>query len=152
MSVDRSRLPDAVTFFESEGLTLAGRGRWRTTSCTFHGGSDSLRVNVTAGGWICMACNARGGDLLAYVQAAYGLDFVEAARRLDCWIDDDKPTPRRRPTPITPRDALQVLSGEASLVAVAASNVAYGSVLTQLELDRLLTAAGRITRIAELFS
>lgn len=29
-----------------------------------------MRINVESGGWICMACNARGGDVVAYRMGA----------------------------------------------------------------------------------
>lgn len=46
MSLDRDRLPDPRAFFDREGLALKGSGKWRTTRCDFHDGSDSMRVNV----------------------------------------------------------------------------------------------------------
>ena len=65
MGFDRRNLPDAVGYYESEGLKLTGRGKWRTTECKFHGGSNSMRVNVATGAFRCMNCGARGGDVLA---------------------------------------------------------------------------------------
>ena len=44
MTFDRRNLPDAVSYYESEGLKLTSRGKWRTTECKFHGGSDSMRI------------------------------------------------------------------------------------------------------------
>ncbi|MFY8042310.1 MAG: hypothetical protein ACOVOD_05230, partial [Rhodoferax sp.] len=67
----RDHLPDPVTYFEAEGLTLEGRGPWRTTECRFHGGSDSMRINTVSGSWVCMACNAKGGDVLAHCMAEH---------------------------------------------------------------------------------
>ena len=152
MSFDRTRLPDAAGFYEGEGLKLEGRGKWRTTACRFHGGSDSLRVNADSGAFVCMAgCGAKGGDVLAYRMAAHGEDFIDAAKALGAWIDDDKPAPRK-PTPISPRDAITLMAAESNLVAMAAGNVAHGVELTQADLERVLTAAGRINRIAELFA
>lgn len=95
----KDSLPDAVTYFEGEGLRLDGRGKWRTTACRFHGGSDSMRVNTETGGWVCMACNAKGGDVLAYQMAAHGQDFISAAKELDAWQDDNKPQQHRDLTP-----------------------------------------------------
>jgi hypothetical protein len=46
----RDNLPDPIAYFEGEGLKLDGRGKWRTTECRFHGGSDSMRVNTASGG------------------------------------------------------------------------------------------------------
>ncbi len=153
MGFDRRNLPDAVGYYESEGLKLTGRGKWRTTECKFHGGSDSMRINTDSGAFACMAgCGARGGDVLVYHMAQHGLEFVEAAKALGAWIDDGRPTTQHKPSPLSPRQALEVLAVEANLVAIAAANVAHGVVLSQVDLSRVLTASGRITRLVEVFA
>ena len=153
MPFDRRNLPDAVTYYEKEGLKLTSRGKWRTTECKFHGGSDSMRINPASGAFVCMAgCGARGGDVLAYHMAQHGLEFVEAAKALGAWIDDGRPATQHKPTPLSPRQALEVLAVEANLVAIAAANVAHGVVLSQVDLSRVLTASGRITRLVEVFA
>jgi DNA primase len=151
MSFDRHRLPDAATYFESEGLKLIGRGKWRTTSCRFHQGTDSMRVNVASGGWCCMNCRVTGGDVLAYHMQMHQLEFVDAARQLGAWVEDGKPATRQSPASLPARAALEVLASEATLTAVAAGNVAQGVALTERDKDRLLTAVGRINRIAEMY-
>jgi hypothetical protein len=83
---DRDRLPDPLHYFAAEGVELAGRGAWRSGLCPLHGDSrPSLRVNVETGAWRCMACNAHGGDVLAFHQQLHGLDFAAAARALGAW-------------------------------------------------------------------
>lgn len=152
MTFDRRNLPDPISYYESEGLKLTGRGKWRTTECKFHGGSDSMRINTDSGAFVCMAgCGARGGDVLAFHMATHGLDFIEAAKALGAWTDDGRAAPTR-PTPLPARDALAVLAVEANLVAVAAANVAHGVVLSQVDLSRVLQAAGRIQKIVEVFA
>lgn len=150
MSFDRARLPDPVGYYEAQGLQFRQRrGKWRTTECRFHGGSDSLRVNVHTGGFICMAgCGARGGDVLAYEMAITGTDFPTAARTLGAWVDDGKTSPRKLSL-FTARDALDVLRAEAVLVAVAAGNLAQGVVLSDADRKRLLKATARVQTIAE---
>lgn len=151
MSFDRAALPDAISFYEAEGLTLTGRGKWRTTSCTFHGGSDSMRINAETGAFVCMAgCGAKGGDVLAYRMSARGEDFVTAAKALGAWVDDGRPPPRN-PAPLSARDALTLLASESNLAAVAAANVGRGVVLTAADRERLLTAAGRIGLVQRWF-
>ena len=153
MAVDQSRKPDPHGYFEAEGLKLSRGKKWVTTGCAFHGGSDSMRINLHSGAFVCMAgCGARGGDVLAYHMAARGQGFIDSAKELGAWIDDGKDSARTRPTPLPARDALMVLAAESNLVAVAAANVAHGVVLSQIDLTRLLTAAGRIGRIAEVFA
>jgi hypothetical protein len=155
MPFDRALLPEPATYFEGEGLTLTGprSAKWKTTACTFHGGSDSMRVNTTTGAWVCMAgCGARGGDVLAYQMAAHAMDFIEAAQALGAWVDDGKPHIQQRPTPLSPRAALQVLAFESTLTAIAAGNLARGVALNDVDLQRLLVAVSRITRLVESYS
>lgn len=153
MGFERDRLPDAESYYASEGLTFRERhGQWRTTECRFHGGSDSMRINTKSGAFVCMAgCGAKGGDVLAYEMASTGTDFPTAAKALGAWVDDGNPAPAR-PTPLPARDAILILATEANLVAIAAGNVAHGVALTQIDLDRLMVAASRIIRIMEVFS
>ena len=83
---------------------------------------------------------------------AHGLEFVDACKALGAWIEDGRPAIQTKPTPLPARAALQVLAVEANLVAVAAGNVAHGVALTQVDLSRVLTASGRITRLVEVFA
>ena len=149
---DRERLPDPASYYEAQGLNFRERrGKWRTTGCAFHDGSDSMRVNMETGAFVCMAgCGARGGDVLAYHMASHSLDFVEGAKALGAWTGGEE-TPKR-PTSLPARDALQVLYRESVLLAVAAANLANGVVLTPADLARVLQASARIKRIAEVFA
>lgn len=153
MTFDRTLLPDAVTYFESQGLTLKGPrfAKWKTTICNFHGGSDSMRVNVAFGAWACMNCGEKGGDVLAYEIKRSGCGFVDAAKALGCWVEDGRPHQQTKPTPLSPRLALSVMAFESTLAAVAAGNVANGVVLTCADRARLMVAANRINRLVEAF-
>ena len=152
MSYKRELQPDPLTYYEGQGLKLASRGKWRTTECRFHGGSDSMRINVGTGAFVCMACGVKGGDVLAHHMQAHGLEFVEAAKSLGCWADDGTQHVPAKPAPLPPRAALQVVGFEATLAAVAAANVARGVALSDVDLARLLTAANRIARIVESYA
>ena len=145
-------LPDALGYFESQGLKLSARGKWRTTGCRFHDGSDSMRVNTTSGAWVCMSCNAKGGDVLAYHMAAKCLDFVSAAKDLGAWQDDGKPSRDYRPKPIPAGQAISVLAFESHLTAIAAGTLAQGKPLTGIDRSRLLVAARRIQHIAQVYA
>lgn len=147
MTFERDRLPDPVSFFESEGVLLKGPARWKSGPCVFHDGSDSFRVNTASGGWCCMACGAKGGDVLAFAMQRHGLDFIQAAKQLGAWIDDGKPAPRS-PLPFSARSALEVLRFESLLCATAACNLARGEPLSDADRSRLVEAAGRIEFIA----
>ena len=156
MGFERDRLPSPADYYsDREGLKLAGprSATWKTTECRFHGGSDSMRVNLRTGGFCCMAgCGARGGDVLGYHRAMHGLGFVEAAKDLGAWVDDGDPEVERKPTPLPARDALEVLAVEATLCAVAAGNLTKGVVLTDADRKRLEVCAGRITQITRFFA
>lgn len=147
----RDRLPDPETYFESRGLKLQRGGKWRTTSCPFHGGSDSLRVNLESGAFVCMAgCGAHGGDVVAFEQQLMRVNFVAACRVLGAWANDPPgQRPRLRPLGFAPRDGLELLLQEARLVAVAAANLGRGVNLTDADRQRLLQAAGRVSAVAQ---
>ncbi len=150
MSFDRHQLPEPTAYFESLGLKLIGptRSKWKTTACMFHGGSDSMRVNTSSGAWVCMACDAKGGDVLAYEMQTTGTEFVQAAKALGAWLDDGRAPTQTKPTALSPRAALEALAFESLLVAVAAGNLSKGLTLTPTDRQRLLVAAGRIQHIA----
>jgi len=154
MSFNRDLLPEPVTYFENQGLKLTGprSAKWKTTECSFHGGSDSMRINTSTGAWVCMNCDEKGGDVLAYEIASSGMEFVDACKALGAWVDDGKPQTQQKPTPLSPRAALSVLAFEAMLTAVAAGNIANGVNLTDADRARLRRAVGRINKIAEVFA
>jgi hypothetical protein len=146
MSYDRTRLPDPATYYEGQGLKLSKGKKWVTTECVFHGGSDSMRVNLETGSFVCMAgCGAKGGDVMSYHRAIHQNDFVSACKDLGCWIEDGKtPAKAPRPSPLSPRDAITLLEYESLLVAGSASSQANGYLLTDQDRERLLEAARRI--------
>ena len=154
MTFDRNHLPDPVTYFENQGLILKGprSAKWKTTTCNFHGGLDSLRVNIASGAWVCMSCGEKGGDVLAYEMKDGGKEFVDAAKALGCWIDDGRPPVATKPTPLSPRLALSVMAFESTLAAVAAGNMPNGVALTDTDRARLLVAANRINRLVEAYA
>ena len=83
----RSNLPNSITYYEKQGIKLIGSGEWRDSICPFHKDTKpSLRVNVEKGAYRCMACGARGGDVLAFHMHKHGLGFIQAAKELGAWI------------------------------------------------------------------
>lgn len=150
MSFDRTLLPEPAGYYEAQGLRLVGprSARWRTTACAFHGGRDSMRINIVSGAFCCMNCGARGGDVLAYEMALNYREFIAAARLLGAWIEDGRTPERQRPAPLPPRAALEVLGFESLVVAVAADMIAKGGSLSVIDAERVKTCASRINRIA----
>ena len=153
MGFDRNLLPDASAYFENQGLQLIGstNAKWKTTACNFHGGSDSMRVHVASGAWVCMSCGEKGGDVLAYEIKDSGSEFVAAAKALGCWVDDGRPQRQVMPTPLSPRLAVSVMSFESTFVVVVAGNLINGKNPTGADLARLILATNRINRLAEAF-
>lgn len=146
----RDHLPVPLRYFESIGLTLKGRGKWRTTSCPFHGGSDSMRVNVQTGGWVCMNCGVKGGDVLAFERELTGCSFEAAARRLGAWVDDG----RRRAAPIqsrgfSARDALEAAAHELKVILVVISDARRGLTPSDADWQAFIEAAANIEWLAK---
>lgn len=144
------RLPDPIAYFDSEGITLTGNGRWRTGRCELHGGSDSLRVNVESGAWRCMACHAKGGDVLSYAMQRHCLDFIAAARSLGAYVDDGR-THRGAQTPATlgPRDAMQLMVSEVQLAFIVIADVMHGIVPSPDDWARFIACGARLIQLAE---
>lgn len=146
---DRKLLPDPVAHLEAEGLTLKGPGRWKSTRCAFHGGSDSMRINVDSGGWCCMACGAKGGDILAYAMQRHGMEFIEAAKTLGAWLDDGKPQSRDdRPRTLSPRAAMELIAHELLVLVVLISAARRGVLPSEADWQRFLEGSGRIEQLA----
>ena len=146
---DRGRLPETMAYFDSEALPLRGPGKWKTAECVFHGGSDSMRVNAESGGWVCMACGEKGGDVLAFHMRRHGLNFVSAAKALGAYSDSAQPERPRRARKLAPADALEVLYQDALLVWVAAWNLVNGVVLTDRDRTDLTAAMRRVTLVSQ---
>lgn len=146
---NRDHLPDWRAYADDEGLTLQGAGPWVTTECHIHGGSDSLRVNLKTNGWCCMACGAKGGDVLSHYMQRTGVDFLVAARALGAIEESDKPSRAEKPRLLPARDALELLYQDTMLVWVAGANQAQGLVLTDGDREALNAAARRIGLIAQ---
>ena len=149
----KERLPAPIDYFDLEGVQLKGPGKWKTGPCHFHGGSDSMRVNVQSGGWCCMNCGTKGGDVLAYTMQRHGLGFVEAARALGAYIDDNKP--HRGPakaTTLSARDAMQLVAFELNVPVVVIADIRSGVIPCDADWQRFLTSAGRIITLAQEYS
>jgi phage/plasmid primase-like uncharacterized protein len=142
----RDRLPDWLTFADRFGVELDGRGKWRTTGCVFHGGSDSLRVNTETGGWICMACGVKGGDVLAYVMKAHNVSLARAAWMLGAWSDDDEPPQRsgRCAPRLSEADRREIAALDLVLCVTVLSDARRGLLPSEKTWQAFLAAAGRV--------
>jgi hypothetical protein len=153
MAFNRLALPDPVEYYtETAGLVLTGppRAKVKTTSCEFHGGSDSMRVWIDTGGFVCMAgCGAKGGDVLDYHRAKNGMGFVDAAKALGAWIEDGKPhIGSTRPTRVPAKDLLQLAADELTVGAMVMADALNGH-LNDADFDRFCDATARVIHVAE---
>lgn len=84
---NRSLLPTPLEYYrDANSMKLIGTSEWRSTLCPFHDDSQpSLRINTRTGGYKCMVCEAKGGDVLAFHMQRHGLPFVEACKALGAW-------------------------------------------------------------------
>ena len=83
----RKALPDVIPYYQKQNIKLKGGGAWRDAICPFHTDTKpSLRVNVETGGYRCMACGSRGGDVLAFHMHFYSMPFIASCKALGAWI------------------------------------------------------------------
>lgn len=148
MAFQRHLLPEPVSYFESQGLTLKGPGKWKSALCVFHNDRNpSLRINTETGAFACMSCGASGDDVIAFHIQFTGLDFVDAAKALGCWQDNGRPS-RHKPLPFSTRDALDVLVHDVPLIAVA--RLGESTIpLTEADREALIAAAARVQFVDE---
>lgn len=97
-----------------------------------------------------MACGTKGGDALAYAMERHGLGFVEAARALGAYIDDDKPHrgPIKKPT-LSARDAMQLVAFELTVAFVVLADARSGVLSSDSDWKRFLRSANRIIAMAK---
>ena len=85
-SFDRAHLPNPSNYYAEQDLKLTGSGEWKNALCPFHKDSKpSLRVRIDTGCFRCMACGAKGGDVLAFHMLRYGMSFIQAVKALGAW-------------------------------------------------------------------
>jgi hypothetical protein len=148
MRVDRNLIPHTSQYLEAQGMVLVGKGPWVTTACEFHVGSDSMRVNVESGGWVCMSCFVKGGDAISYVMQRDGVDFVTAVKGLGAWVEDGRPAPTK-PRSFSDADVRAVLSQDLHLCAVVLSDALRGVLPTDGDWRAFQHAAGTCIAVSE---
>jgi hypothetical protein len=85
---NRDLLPSPGQYYRDQGLKIKGGAEWKSSICPFHSDKNpSLRLRIDSGCFRCMACGAKGGDILAFHMKRYGLNFVQAVKDLGAWED-----------------------------------------------------------------
>ncbi len=84
-TIKREIQPMAFYLDALPGMKPPRRFGWTDGGCCpFHDDTKpgSFRVNTESGGFVCYACGARGGDILAFVMARDGVSLPEAVHTL----------------------------------------------------------------------
>jgi hypothetical protein len=84
---DRNRLPPVADYYRPVfGDLRFNASGWAQVPCVFHEDRHaSLSIHRERGAFRCFACDARGGDVLAFEMRRFGADFKSAARALGAW-------------------------------------------------------------------
>lgn len=100
--------------------------------------TPSLSIRENSDGAVLLHCF--GGCDVGSIVATLGLELA------DLFPPRETPpgAPKRTPRLLTDGQALDLLADEALLIAVAGGNVGHGVALTQIDLDRVMQATGRI--------
>ena len=114
-------------------------GQW-SACCPAHSDrGPSLSIRETPGGAVLLHCFA--GCTVEAVVASIGIDLPDL-------YPPRTPSgrePNRIPRLLTDRQALELLENEASQIVIALANFANGIALSEADLTRTFTAAGRIS-------
>lgn len=84
-TINKALLPSVRGYLEQIGLKpIGGAGKkWLQVCCPFHGEKNpSLGVHQDTGGFNCLACGAKGGDLIAFHMKLKGIGFMDACQEL----------------------------------------------------------------------
>lgn len=148
----KDRVPDWQAYADSNGMVLEGKGLWRNVLCSFHADTTpSMRVNLKSGGWICMSCGVKGGDVLGHHMERTGDGFVEAAKALGAW-DEGQPwgQPYKAPK-LAARDALQAIAHGLRVVVVVLADARKGALPSSEDWSAFVRHAGNLEWLAAEF-
>jgi hypothetical protein len=126
------------------GIRPTGRDRYRAIcpSCGERN-PNTLSAGVTPEGAVLLKCFKEGCSIEA-ITGALGLAVADLFPER---LVPSAPLKRRRL--ITDRQALDLLHGEAQLVALVAANIAHGVTINDDDRTRCLTAAGYIAYLRD---
>ena len=119
-----------------------GKDRWRSRCPSCGGNKSALSVGVGDNGSVLLRC-WKGCDI-AQITAAMGVQMHELFPPSDT---SGPPLKRRRL--LTAGQAFDAAVDDISFVAVAASNLAYGTALSDEDRSALLRAAGRLNALLD---
>lgn len=122
-----------------ERVRSSGPGKWRAC-CPVHGGKS-----------LTLAIAERDGRVLLHCFAGCGTDAV--LRALGLTLSDlfERPLGEHRPmsrSPWSPRDVLQVVLEEATVVGLVAAEILERGTVSETDWLRLRLASGRLVELA----
>lgn len=87
---DASWIKDRINpleFYQREDQKIQSkhRGNWVIAGlCPFHAdrSAGSFYVHKETGAFRCFSCDAKGGDIIAFIQKKYEMSFLEAIKKL----------------------------------------------------------------------
>ena len=86
----RNLLPSPVEYYAKQGIKLKGSGQWKQTLCPFHKDTNpSMSINLFKGAFRCMACVAKGGDIVSFHQQLHRMNFIQTCKQLGAWVEDN---------------------------------------------------------------
>ena len=81
--IDREALPSPKAYYRGEFPGLDTNSEWAKVLCPFHDDHHpSLNINLCEGHFKCHACEAKGGDIIAFHRKRYSLSFIETCEAL----------------------------------------------------------------------
>ena len=81
--IPRNLLPSPVHYYKKIFPGFTSGSGWTNVCCCFHNDRNpSLSINLKSGGFLCHACGAKGGDLIAFTQLHKGIGFRESVSHL----------------------------------------------------------------------
>lgn len=91
--------PTLEAVLDHYGVEYPHKAGWLTISCpVVPEDHPSCRVNLAEGGFMCMACGAKGGDSIALIMQRENVDFLQAKA-----IAETIPGQREQSTELSPR-------------------------------------------------
>lgn len=88
---NRLHLPSPISVLQQLGFLIqkANAKGYLQFHCPFHKDGNektpSLNLHKTTGHYLCHACGAKGGDILAFYMNVTGKHFITATKELGAW-------------------------------------------------------------------
>lgn len=123
-----------------DAVKQTGEGRWIARCPSHDDKTPSLSIRETSDGTILLKCWAQCG--VSEIVASIGMELRDLFPRNTDYRQPLKPRERWHP-----RDLLQILRREATVILIAARDIAGSGLLSDADQERLLEAVIRISTV-----